>query len=223
LPGEKSPEPRLNTSSIPKPSLIPTKSEDTATNGRINAKSVNAIKSIPTRIPSPRDKIIHAADDNDASKEAVSNIQAAQEPEKEVTPPRRGTVAKLERQLAELRLMAASSGQTQSRSNNESSIPKSTCMIKKSSVETLKSAVPATHVESGNSTAPVVSEKKTTAAPKQAKKKNGLTRTSSYAKGTERASKSQNKVNSHSRDGERHTTRNSESSRKKSEEKKKSS
>lgn len=209
--------------------MIPTKSEDTKTALRANPKPVNTIRAIPSRIPSPKDKHTQVTDDGDIIKEATATLgqSAIQEPAKEDSPPRRGTVAKLERQLAELRLMAAGSGQIQTRFSSESNIPKATTMLKKPSVETFKStAAPATHVDSGNSTTVVATEKKvkfvnhvfslqhsitqlsltwqtTTTTHKPVKPKNGLARNASYAKSKDRTLKAQSKVKSHTRDDDR--------------------
>lgn len=228
-PGAQSPELKSNTHIIPRPSMIPTKSEDTKTALRANPKPVNTIRAIPSRIPSPKDKHTQVTDDGDIIKEATATLgqSAIQEPAKEDSPPRRGTVAKLERQLAELRLMAAGSGQIQTRFSSESNIPKATTMLKKPSVETFKStAAPATHVDSGNSTTVVATEKKvkfvnhvfslqhsitqlsltwqtTTTTHKPVKPKNGLARNASYAKSKDRTLKAQSKVKSHTRDDDR--------------------
>ncbi|CAO3666580.1 unnamed protein product [Umbelopsis vinacea] len=226
-PGAQSPELKSNTHIIPRPSMIPTKSEDTKTALRANPKPVNTIRAIPSRIPSPKDKHTQVTDDGDIIKEATATLgqSAIQEPAKEDSPPRRGTVAKLERQLAELRLMAAGSGQIQTRFSSESNIPKATTMLKKPSVETFKStAAPATHVDSGNSTTVVATEKKTTTTThKPVKPKNGLARNASYAKSKDRTLKAQSKVKSHTRDDDRPNTKNTQNTRKKTEDKKKSS
>lgn len=125
--------------SLPKPSMIPTVSEDTKTSSRTKIKSLHSVKSIPTRIPSPRDKITLATDEINVKKDVPgSDAQVVQEAVVEASPPRRGTVAKLERQLAELRMMAAGSGQLSAKANAESNIPKSNTMLKKTSIETMK-------------------------------------------------------------------------------------
>lgn len=119
--------------------MIPTVSEDTKTSSRTKIKSLHSAKSIPTRIPSPRDKITLATDEINVKKDVPgSDTQVVHEAVIEANPPRRGTVAKLERQLAELRMMAAGSGQLSVKASAESNIPKSNTMLKKTSTETMK-------------------------------------------------------------------------------------
>jgi hypothetical protein len=138
-PEERNPDVKPSSHSLPKPSMIPTVSEDTKASSRTKARSLHSAKSIPTRIPSPRDKIIQATDEMLVKKDVPgSDTQIVQEAVKEASPPRRGTVAKLERQLAELRMMAAGSGQLSVKASAESNIPTSNTMLKKTSIETMK-------------------------------------------------------------------------------------
>ncbi|KAI9279954.1 hypothetical protein BC943DRAFT_150457 [Umbelopsis sp. AD052] len=221
-PEERNPNVKSSSHSLPKPSMIPTVSEDTKASSRTKAKSLHPVKSIPTRIPSPRDKIMQATDEMLVKKDVPSSEpQIVQEVE--ANPPRRGTVAKLERQLAELRMMAAGSGLPPAKASAESNIPKSNSMLKKTSIETMKTTplVTAIPVHQSNLTGGV--EKKTPSMNKQSQHKNSITRQASQVKTNERSPKHSSRVKNQTRNDERTGTKASHTAKKKPEEKKSSS
>ncbi|KAM3589530.1 hypothetical protein VKS41_000389 [Umbelopsis sp. WA50703] len=128
----------VNVLATSKPSLIPTLSENIKSASRPNSKVSSVSKVVSSQNSGSNDEPATSIGVSDESKTSLKSSNPTEEVEKEAEQPRRGTVAKLERQLAELRIMAATSGQAGTRSGTESGIPKSTNMIKKSSVETFK-------------------------------------------------------------------------------------
>ncbi|KAJ2962956.1 hypothetical protein NQZ79_g1928 [Umbelopsis isabellina] len=159
----------LNVLATTKPSLIPTLSENTKSTSRTSSKVPAKVKVLSSRDSSDNDlpAMSGGASEEIHTNNRLSNLN--EEVEKEAGQPRRGTVAKLEKQLAELRIIAATSGQAAARSNAESGIPKSTNMIKKASVETLKK--PATmKAERTDISSAVAAEKKVPISNSQVKR-----------------------------------------------------
>ncbi|KAG2186080.1 hypothetical protein INT43_002518 [Umbelopsis isabellina] len=209
----------LNVHTTTKPSLIPTLSENTRSASRNNSKVTAKVKGISSQNSSDNDlpaTSVGASEENQTnSRPSNSN----EEVEKEAGQPRRGTVAKLEKQLAELRMMAATSGQAVSRSTAESGIPKSASMIKKASVESLKKPAISKPERTDISNA-VVTEKKVLVSNPQVKRQSS-TRARLPATTLDRTPKSHTKIKAAPRSRDKAASKTI--SREKSEDKKKSS
>lgn len=211
--------PTLTVQATIKPSLIPTLSENTKSASRTNSKVPAKPKGISSRDSSDGDLPATSVGANEEKQINNRLNNSSEEAEKETGQPRRGTVAKLEKQLAELRIMAATSGQAVSRSSTESGIPKSTSMIKKASAETLKKPA-ISKPERTDIASAVVTEKKAPVSNSQVRRQTS-TRARLPATTVDRVLKSHTKIKAAPRTRDKAASKTI--TREKSEDKKKSS